>query len=390
MCATSQRAAQGRRCAHPPSAAVTKAGRLVSTACCRHVRLKVAVIVGHRDAAIRTRAVGADALHHAREPILAVLEARDDRLARLQRCLAHPRARDQEQRALRLLLGGRDRGRLDLALAKLVEEAVKLQRGQRPRAHVQRLAHEPLVRAVQRDGHVRLPLVDHLLLRRPEVVEEVQAVVGVEPARPREVQLVVPPREHEHEPRLPRALLRGGQLVLPVGRRALQVAQELDVARGVGAEPLAAHEEDLRVGEGELHAAVVDVPRVVPAEVAALVVLGHGRRPALALGRPARALGHAGLGRRAARRGGVRGRRRAPGKAAVRTARLLLDTGLRGGGCARDVSEQGDDRRAVRAARGELGWLAVARRRVRHQVLRVEDQTGPVAACRSSARARHA
>ena len=89
--------------------------------------------------------------------------------------------------------------------------------------------------------------------------------------------------EHEHEPRLRRALLGGGQLALPVGRRPLQVAQELDVPRGVGAEPLAAHQENLRVGEGELHAAVVDVPRVVPAEVAALVVLGHGRGPVLAL-----------------------------------------------------------------------------------------------------------
>ena len=128
----------------------------------------------------------------------------------------------------------------------------------------------------------RSPLVDHALLRRPVMVEEVQAMVGVEAAGALQVEIVVSPHQREHQARRSRALLRRRERPLPRRRVAAQVAQKLDVARGVAAELGAPHEQHVARLEGQLHRAVLDKVTLLrqPAKVAALRVAR--RRRALA------------------------------------------------------------------------------------------------------------
>ena len=167
------------------------------------------------------------------------------------------------------------REREPLVCTQLVEESMEVERGELLTAEAERLPVEPIVRAVQRDWHVRLPLVDHLLTERSVVVEEMQAVVRIQPARLGHVHLVVPTEQRQEEPGRFGALLRSPERTEPLDLLASQAAQEFDVLGWVGAELLPTYEQHPARLERELHATVMDeleaiFSNLVPEKVAAV------------------------------------------------------------------------------------------------------------------------
>ena len=169
-----------------------------------------------------------------------------------------------------------------LVCTQLVEESLEVERCELLTAEAERLPVEPIVRAVQRDWHVRLPLVDHLLTDRSVVVEEMQAVVRIQPARLGHVHLIVPTEQRQDEPGRLGALLRSPERTEPLDLLAGQAAQEFDILGWVGPELLPTCEQHLARLERELHATVMDeleaiFSNLVPEKVAAVRMRLDGR-----------------------------------------------------------------------------------------------------------------